>query len=126
MPVMDEHTGRLLRGRQAIAQSMSRAIRTPRGTRCMNRDWGSEILDLVDGPATEVTLMQLRAAVVDAVLRLEQRVAPERVALEGGPDDLAAGQLIIRIEGKVVSAEGGAEAGEAIEAHVPFNRGQAI
>lgn len=62
-----------------IAQSIADVLMTPIGSRVMRRDYGSNVVALLDAPLNGVTLMRLRVAIVSALLLWEPRIAISRV-----------------------------------------------
>ena len=79
MSGMDENTGKSLTGLDEIKQSIRRILMTPKGSRCMNRDFGSLIFSLLDHPGNESNKIKLYASTIDAVLRWESRILPTRI-----------------------------------------------
>lgn len=77
MTAMDRSTGALLV--DDIAQSVQTILTTPLASRVMRRDFGSELPDLIDQPAT--ARVRLFAAVATALARWEPRITVRRVQL---------------------------------------------
>ena len=57
-----------------IRQSIHDIVTTRIGTRCMRRDYGSIVPELIDQPTHRATQLRLMAATVIAVIRWEPRV----------------------------------------------------
>lgn len=64
-----------------ILQSLRDILTTPIGSRVMRRDYGSLLPFLIDAPLNSFLLMQVRAAVIHALMRWEKRVTPVRIDL---------------------------------------------
>lgn len=72
-------TGRRLSGIDHLRQSVRDILATPLGSRVMRRDYGSRLFALIDAPMNRGTLVQIYAAVIEALQRWESRIAVERV-----------------------------------------------
>ena len=66
---MSVKTGRTLRDRQHLAQSIADIVTTPLGSRVMRREYGSPMADLMDWPLNSATRLQ---AYAEARLALEE------------------------------------------------------
>lgn len=66
-------TGAVLTDFDHVVQSISVILTTPIGTRVMRREFGSEILDLVDRPLTNQVILAVYAAAVTAIALWEPR-----------------------------------------------------
>jgi phage baseplate assembly protein W len=62
-----------------IKQSIRDIITTPKGTRVMNREYGSNIFGLVDAPSNEATMLEIIAETQGAIARWEPRVKINKV-----------------------------------------------
>lgn len=78
---MDRHTGRRLEGWPHVRQSIIDILTTRRGSRVQRRDYGSSAMDLVDRPATQLTVLDRFVAIAEALDRWEPRVALVRFQL---------------------------------------------
>lgn len=87
--MMNRHTGQPMTRPAHIAQSVADILTTPKGTRVLNRDYGSDLFDLVDSPANPVGRLRLLAATADAIARWEPRVALDAVSLSVSADGKA-------------------------------------
>lgn len=86
---VDAVTGRALDGEGHLAQSITDILTTPRGSRVMRRDYGSDVPALLDAPMNAQTLLDFRVAVAEALQRWEPRVTLDRIeVIEAGPDGL--------------------------------------
>ena len=74
MAGMDAATGAALDGADHVRQSVRDVLNTPIGSRVMRRSYGSRLLDLVDRPLNQATLIEVYAAVADALAAWEPRV----------------------------------------------------
>lgn len=72
-------TGRRLGGIDHLRQSVRDILATPLGSRVMRRDYGSRLFALIDAPMNRGTLVQIYAAVIEALQRWESRIVVERV-----------------------------------------------
>ena len=72
-------TGEPVSGLEHLSQSIRIILSTPLGTRVMRRDFGSRLPDLVDAPANAATILDIRAATAEAILRWEPRFEPEQI-----------------------------------------------
>ncbi len=88
-----------------LAQSIADILTTPRGTRVMRRDYGSDLLDLVDAPMNGETLIDVYAATADALDRWEPRLKLTRVEVTSA----LAGALELRLEGETVEGRSAIE-----------------
>ena len=73
---MNRTTGKPLSEDGHILQSLKDIVTTPIGSRVMRRDYGSLVPFLIDQPASPRLVMQLRAAIIHAIMRWEKRVKP--------------------------------------------------
>lgn len=84
MTGMNAVTGRPLSGIHHIQQSLQDILTTPIGSRVMRRDYGSLLPELIDQPTNDVTLLQIYAAIVMAVIKWEPRVVIATVKMAVG------------------------------------------
>ena len=92
---MDAETGKPLEGVAHLKQSIWDILRTPLGSRVMRRDYGSRIFSMLDQPINQELVLQLQAAVAEALTTYEPRLRLSRVQVESKNP----GEIIIRIEG---------------------------
>ncbi|MCH7317944.1 GPW/gp25 family protein [Acinetobacter sp. ANC 5659] len=69
---------------QHIYQSIQDILTTPIGTRIMREEYGSLILQLIDGPFDEILQMQIYAATATAIMRWEPRVSLLSISIAMG------------------------------------------
>lgn len=79
MQGVDRITGKSLTGIKHIEQSVRDILTTRKGTRVMNRDYGSDLPLLIDNPLNQRTLGLLRAETVDALAKWEPRLRCDEV-----------------------------------------------
>lgn len=73
-------SGKALEGEAHIKQSIRDILTTPIGSRVMRRDYGSRLLDLIDRPLNPATLLDIYAAVIEALNTWEPRVTVQQVS----------------------------------------------
>lgn len=67
--------GAVLGGFDHVAQSIGVILNTPIGSRVMRREFGSELIDLVDRPMTDQVILAIYSAAVMAIAQWEPRFA---------------------------------------------------
>jgi phage baseplate assembly protein W len=92
---IDQNTGKALEGIEHLRQSVRDILTTPIGTRVLLRDYGSQLFELIDAPLNRSTVMDIIAAVADALDRWEPRIALQSVK----PFMPAPGQLFVDLGG---------------------------
>jgi phage baseplate assembly protein W len=78
---MSREAGSSLGGFDHLRQSVVDILTTPKGSRVMRRDYGSNLPRLVDRPVNQSLIAALRAETVDALAKWEPRLRCERVQL---------------------------------------------
>lgn len=96
---MSRHTGLAIDGDAHLAQSITDILTTPIGTRVMRRHYGSELPQLLDAPMNGETLVDVFAAVADALDRWEPRLRLKRVEVTSA----VSGSLELLLEGETLS-----------------------
>lgn len=71
---MDRNTGKQLDEMAHIKQSVADILQTPKGSRVMRREYGSQLFELFDRPMNSVLIMQIAAASVMALKQWESRI----------------------------------------------------
>ncbi|WP_221628048.1 GPW/gp25 family protein [Teredinibacter franksiae] len=106
---MHMETGEMLSGVEHIRQSVRDILTTPLGGRVMRRDYGSNLLKLLDRPMNAALVADIQVAVSMALSTFEPRLQLSRVSVELPSQDTelgrlkaAEGQLQIHIEGVVL------------------------
>lgn len=113
---MNASTGRAVADNQHLAQSIADVLTTPIGSRVMRREYGSQLIDLLDWPLNSATRLQAYAATAMALMRWEPRIRLSRVQLSLG--DIA-GQAILDLEGTLTDSN------EPLSLRVPLSLGAA-
>ena len=101
---MDASTGGRIDGLEHLRQSLGDILATPRGSRIMRRNYGSDLYEHVDRPMNDSLIADIQGAVALAVGSLEPRLHLQRiVVVPADPDEaglgLSAGRVAIRLEG---------------------------
>ncbi len=76
---MNKTTGRALSDIDHLKQSIADILLTPVGTRVMRRSYGSRLPELISQPYNTVTILQIYAAVADALRKWEPRFTLKRI-----------------------------------------------
>lgn len=92
---MNRLTGSTITEVEHISQSIADILGTRLGTRVMRREYGSQLVDLIDQPGNDVTRLLCYAAITIALMRWEPRIRLSRVQLDAGT---MAGQFVLTIE----------------------------
>ena len=101
MQGMNAQTGRTITAAGHLGQSVADILTTPIGTRVMRREYGSQLVDLIDQPGNPATRLLCYAAIAMAVMRWEPRIRISRVQLT---DASMAGQFALTIEATVIDS----------------------
>ena len=112
MTGMSRTTGAVLSDVELIAQSVADILSTPLGSRLARRTYGSRLFDLLDAPANATTRVRLFAATATALLRWENRITVQRVALTA--IDGMAGRFALDITGALATT------GDAVALSIPL------
>lgn len=95
---MSRVNGRELTGIEHLRQSIIDILTTPLGTRVMRRDYGSRLFELIDAPVNRETLVDIYAAVAEALNKWEDRLQLQQVDITSAK----IGQLVLSLTGKYV------------------------
>lgn len=95
---MDRDTGRELTGIDHLRQSIIDILTTPIGSRTERRDYGSRLFEFIDSPVNRDGLVDIYAAVAEALAKWEERFQLEQVDISSSK----VGQLILDLTGKYV------------------------
>jgi uncharacterized protein len=98
---MNRQTGRPIGTLDHISQSIGDILTTRIGSRVMRREYGSQLVDLIDQPGNPATQLLCYAAIAMALIRWEPRVRISRVELSGAN---LQGQFELTIEGTLVDS----------------------
>ena len=88
-------TGRAVTDHDHLAQSITKILTTPVGSRVMRREFGSLLPELLDHPLHDTTVMLLYAASATALVTQEPRLRLTRVQLEPSDQQPGRNDLII-------------------------------
>ncbi len=105
---MDSKTGKAISGIEHLKQSIRDILTTRIGSRVMRRDYGSGVFDLIDAPMNRETILDIMAAAVDALLKWEPRIHPQRVQVTGAtPGHLTLTITAIHVpDGRIITLDG--------------------
>lgn len=92
---MDAKNGKPLSGMDHLRQSIRDILTTPIGSRVMRRDYGSRLFDLIDSPSNRELIVEIYAAVIEALNAWEPRVLIKRVSVTSAQ----VGRIEIDLEG---------------------------
>jgi phage baseplate assembly protein W len=100
---MSRTTGQQLSGDDHLAQSCKDILTTKVGTRLCRRNYGSEVPDLIDQPATLATKMRIINASATSLILWEPRLKISQVVVTQDPDIV--GKWAIVINGQRTDAD---------------------
>lgn len=78
-----------------LEQSINDILTTPKGSRVIMREYGSDLPDLIDAPMNGETMVDIFAATAEALDRWEPRFLLERVQIT----EAAAGRVALELTG---------------------------
>lgn len=93
-------TGQILGGREHLHQSIKDILTTPKGTRVMRRDYGSNFPRLVDNPINSELILKIYAETADALRRWEPRFQIKRIISK-----VSQGQVTLSLYGKYLPTD---------------------
>ncbi|ARN38796.1 baseplate assembly protein [Pseudomonas aeruginosa] len=111
---MSNTSGRTVLDRAHLTQSIADILTTPLGSRVMRREYGSQLVDLLDWPLNNTTRLQAYAATAMALMRWEPRIRLRSVQLSLGT---AAGEAILDLVATLTDTN------EPLSLRVPLNLG---
>lgn len=79
MQGVNAKTGKRLAGNDHLRQSVIDILSTPKNSRVLLRDYGSDLPDLIDNPQDESTRVRIVGASASALARWEPRLNVKRV-----------------------------------------------
>ncbi|MCB5198596.1 GPW/gp25 family protein [Loktanella sp. TSTF-M6] len=97
MTGLSRHTGQRLTLDAHLAQSVGVILSTPKGSRVLRRDFGSDLPRLIDMPVTPATVIEVYAATAEAIDLWEPRLTLRRVSVT----ESAAGRVILDLEAEI-------------------------
>lgn len=93
--MISKSTGQIIPSEiERIKQSIQEILLTPLGSRLMRRQFGSDLLKLIDQPLNEVLILRVYAAIYTPLLLWENRISIEQIQVSR----LDGGQLEIQLE----------------------------
>ena len=100
MSGMNRQTGKIiLSDKEHTLQSIDDIITTPKGSRVMNRKYGSDLFELIDDPVNKK--IDVYAAVAQSLDEFEPRFELESIKLSNDTD----GRLFITVEGMYLPSQ---------------------
>ncbi|MFZ5272140.1 GPW/gp25 family protein [Enterobacter asburiae] len=72
---LNRDSGGMVTDAAHIQQSVTDILTTPKGSRLMRRDYGSDIPDLIDAPSADATRLRVIAAAYEALTAWEPRIS---------------------------------------------------
>jgi len=93
---MSRKTGRQMSGVAHLQQSITDILTTPKGTRIMRAEYGSDLPRLVDLPVNGELMIDIIAATADAIKKWEPRFDVSQVTFS----TITESQVIISLSGK--------------------------
>lgn len=100
MSGMNRQTGKIiLSDKEHTLQSIDDIITTPKGSRVMNRKYGSDLFELIDDPVNKK--IDIYAAVAQSLDEFEPRFELESIKLSNDTD----GRLFITVEGMYLPSQ---------------------
>lgn len=93
---IDRNTGQLIEGVAHLRQSLQDLLTTPKGSRLMRGDYGSDLPRLVDLPVNSELVIDIIGETAGAILKWEPRFQVSDVQVT----TITASQVILAISGK--------------------------
>lgn len=92
---MNRYNGSIINNEQTyLQQSIHDIINTPLGSRIMRRNYGCNIMNIIDSPMNEYTLIQIQAYLANSLLQQEKNILLHKLTIKNRNE-----RLIINIEG---------------------------
>lgn len=95
---MNRETGKNEEGLSHLRQSIIDILTTPIGSRVMRRNYGSRLFELIDSPLNRETLVDIYAALAEALAAWEDRIQLEQVDITSAE----IGRITLSITGKYI------------------------
>lgn len=111
---MNRQTGLPITTLDHIRQSIGDILTTRLGSRVMRREYGSQLVDLIDAPGNQATLLRAYAAIAMSLIRWEPRIRISRIQINGLN---IGGQCELELEASLVGSD------EAVNLKVPLQMG---
>jgi phage baseplate assembly protein W len=100
MTGMNAKTGTSIAAKAHLFQSIRDILMTPIGSRVMRREYGSRLLELIDAPLNEETLIEIYTATAEAIRLWEPRVEINKVAA----DRIESGKIALTLEMEYIAS----------------------
>lgn len=97
LSLISRTTGKTLTDFEHMVESIQTILTTPIGSRYFNREFGSDLFDLIDGPINEDTKIDIYAEVIGAIEKWEPRFKVDSV--EVNDEDGQNGKITINLQG---------------------------
>lgn len=78
---MNAATGKHLSGDEHLRQSITDIFTTPKRSRVLRRDYGSDVLKYLDNPADDETRLNIISAAADALAQWEKRLTVSQISV---------------------------------------------
>lgn len=95
MQGMDIQTGKTISGIAHLKQSITNILTTPRGSRVMRREYGSNLFNRIDNPINGELIANIYSDVVEAIFNFEPRFEVSNITV----DSILPGKIILGLEG---------------------------
>ncbi|PWI80490.1 baseplate assembly protein [Enterobacter sp. CGMCC 5087] len=109
---LNRDSGGMVTDEAHIQQSVTDILTTPKGTRLMLRDYGSDVPAMIDGPLTDSLRLRVIAATYEALTAWEPRISLSSVTTRS---EKGATQVIVK---------GYSLSGQPLNITTTFSRGQ--
>lgn len=100
MTGLSRTTGRAIGLDEHLTQSITDILTTPKGSRVMRRDYGSDLPELIDAPMNGETVIDVFAATAEALDAWEPRIKLRRVEIRAA----SIGSMSLRLTADRVSS----------------------
>ncbi|MES2141913.1 MAG: GPW/gp25 family protein [Pseudomonadota bacterium] len=82
-----------------LRQSINDIINTPLGSRIMRRNYGSNVMELIDSPINEYTLIQIQSYLASTLLFQEKNIALKKLTVQQKLE-----KLLVTLEGNYIQS----------------------
>ncbi|MBF7687741.1 GPW/gp25 family protein [Acinetobacter rathckeae] len=114
--MISKDTGQLLSNEiDRIKQSIQEILSTPKGSRIMRRQFGSDIPNLIDQPLNDILILRIYSAIYTPLLLWEDRISIESIAVT----QLTKGTIDISLEAVHMSSN------QNLNLNIPLKMGAA-
>lgn len=95
MQGMNIQNGKPISGVAHLKQSITNILTTPRGSRIMRREYGSNLFNRIDNPINGELIANIYSDVVEAIFNFEPRFEVSNITV----DSVLPGKIILSLEG---------------------------